>query len=177
MPSPKLRRIATLFMVTSAKHCSLRESEPSNMWSHIFFSPVKRSLTCFKQNKVNYRSKNCLLLVSRIVHKYAQRCAYSESNFQFWPLKPPIAFSVRHPCWASQHPASEDSVPKLNHERPLHRVTRTEKAHYHQLWAREDYLHLLSRGLCWKLKHVEGKWSEIRKCEKYRHRLSHVCFQ
>lgn len=44
--SPKLSSIETLFVVTSAKHCSLSESKPSNIWSQTFLSPANNNLTC-----------------------------------------------------------------------------------------------------------------------------------
>lgn len=44
--SPKLSSIDTLFVVTSAKHCSLSESKPSNIWSQTFLSPANNNFTC-----------------------------------------------------------------------------------------------------------------------------------
>lgn len=44
--SPKLRSIATLLPVTSAKHWVFTESCPSNIWSQIFFSPTINNLIC-----------------------------------------------------------------------------------------------------------------------------------
>ena len=44
--SPKLSSIETLFVVTSAKHCSLSESKPSNIWSQTFLSPANNNFTC-----------------------------------------------------------------------------------------------------------------------------------
>ena len=50
--SPKLRSTATLFAVTSAKHWSLRESTPSNIWPQTFFSPENSNLTCYKHDEM-----------------------------------------------------------------------------------------------------------------------------
>lgn len=44
--SPKLRRVTTLFAVSSAKHWSLLKLTPSKIWSQIFLSPASSSLTC-----------------------------------------------------------------------------------------------------------------------------------
>lgn len=56
--SPKLRSTDTLFVVTSAKHWSLRISAPSNIWLHTFFSAAKSSLTCFTHYLNSWKNKN-----------------------------------------------------------------------------------------------------------------------
>lgn len=44
--SPKLSNIDTLLVVTSAKHWSLSDSKPSNIWSQTFLSPANSNFTC-----------------------------------------------------------------------------------------------------------------------------------
>jgi hypothetical protein len=56
--SPKLSRVAKLFLVIAEKHLSLKDWLHSKTWSQSWRSPAKRSFTCFKQNvspKASYR--------------------------------------------------------------------------------------------------------------------------
>jgi hypothetical protein len=48
--SPKLSRVAKLFLVIAEKHLSLKDWLHSKTWSQSWRSPAKRSFTCFKQN-------------------------------------------------------------------------------------------------------------------------------
>jgi len=56
--SPKLSSMEILFVVTSAKHWSLSESNPSNIWSQTFRSAANNNLTCSSTIAYLHEKKN-----------------------------------------------------------------------------------------------------------------------
>jgi len=97
--SPKLRSIATLLAVTSAKHWDFRESTPSNIWSQIFFSPEISNLIYSRKVRKNAKSKTSRKQIEFIL----QQSSCNESNSQSLPPKPPIAFFEHHPYSTFRH--------------------------------------------------------------------------
>lgn len=91
--SPKLSSIETLFFVTSAKHCSLSESKPSNIWSQTFLSPANNNFTCSciitflkEPKKIMKRRKIPSILLSSYCYTHEMN-PVSNFSFQDLPLQ------------------------------------------------------------------------------------------
>lgn len=84
--SPKLSSTATLPVVTSAKHWSLRCSNPSNIWSQTFLSAANNNLTYYHKIVKCWFFPNLLRLLEKTYSNPHKMNPIPNFKFQNFPL-------------------------------------------------------------------------------------------